>query len=89
MKDELNDAIFIALNQLNSALIRRLESLQQQIDSVQHNLDEAITSKSDDSEEKMKEIAEEAIKDSYYLDDKITENIEEYFRRNTFSITAN
>jgi len=89
MKDELNDAIIIALNQLNSALIRRLESLQQQIDSVQHNLDEAITSKSDDSEEKMKEIAEEAIKDSYYLDDKITENIEEYFRRNTFSITAN
>jgi tRNA U34 5-carboxymethylaminomethyl modifying GTPase MnmE/TrmE len=89
MKDMLNDNVIDALNQLNIALIRRLESLQQQIDSVQRNLDEAITSKIDFPEEKMKEVAEEAIRESYHLDDKITENIEEYFRRNTFSITAN
>ena len=89
MSDMLNDNVIDALNKLNIALIRRLESLQQQIDSVQRNLDEAITSKIDFSVEEMKDIAEEAIKDSYYLDDKITENIKEYFRRNTFSITAN
>jgi hypothetical protein len=89
MKDMENENVIDALNKLNIALIRRLESLQQQIDSVQRNLDEAITSKIDFPEEKIKDIAEEAIKDSYYLDDKVTENIEEYFRRNTFSITAN
>ena len=89
MKDMLNDNVSDALNQLNIALIRRLESLQQQIDSVQRNLDEAITNKEDEQGEKMQAIAELAIRESYYLDDEITENIEEYFRRNTFSITAN
>jgi hypothetical protein len=89
MQDELNNSLIASMNNLTNALIRRIDSLQQQIDSVQRNLDDAITSKEDEQGEKMQAIAELAIRESYYLDDKITENIEEYFRRNTFSITSN